>query len=247
MKLVPSNSDPRQELLESLVRLRESPGQALEDKRTRELMSRASEAAMSMPDDAFLARLLETEYAALGRSGDILVCSVLSNVAEERQLQGAVPTLNRMLADPRTLALHEDLAETLGEIGDESSVPFLIGALSSKENWVRAKSAESLGKLSDTRAIAPLILLLKDDSESVIENAIDALADMRAIEGSGALTQVAASPEESTFLRSKAIQALAQMRSKEALPFLQRLVDSQENNEVVTAARQAIAALDSSA
>jgi HEAT repeat protein len=176
-----------------------------------------------------------------------LVCSVLSNVAEERQLQGAVPTLNRMLADPRTLALHEDLAETLGEIGDESSVPFLIGALSSKENWVRAKSAESLGKLSDTRAIAPLILLLKDDSESVIENAIDALADMRAIEGSGALTQVAASPEESTFLRSKAIQALAQMRSKEALPFLQRLVDSQENNEVVTAARQAIAALDSSA
>jgi HEAT repeat protein len=197
-------------------------------------------------DGRFLTELLESECEALGGSGDLLVCAVLRGAIGKRKYPEAVPMLNRMLTDPRFEAMHEDLAEMLGQMGDSSSVPSLIGALSSKEVWVRAKAAESLGRLADSRAIPSLIVLLHDDSDSVRENAIQALAEMVATQASEPLLRIAVSPEETGYIRSEAIKSLGRMGIGEAVPLLRKLRQTEKDEDVQKAAADALAILDKS-
>jgi HEAT repeat protein len=237
----------QEDVVERLAALRSRADKNLLAPRTRELMQQASEALMSLSDDErFLADLLEQECEGLGGSGDLLVCAVLRGAIVQRKIRDAVPILNRMLADPRAEAMHEDLAETLGRMGDASSVPWLIDALSSKEVSIRAKAAESIGRLADPRAIPPLIKLLNDDSDNVRENAIQALAEMGAVQASDALLEVAASPEQSGYIRSEAIRALGRMRIREAVPLLRRLREQEEDEEIRQAAADTLAILDNS-
>ncbi len=61
----------------------------------------------------------------------------------------------------------------------------LIEALRHKNNSIREKAAQALGKLNNPRAVDPLIQTLKDYDESVRQKAAEALGeikDPRAIE-----------------------------------------------------------------
>ena len=117
----------REGIIAGIEALRAHPQKHLMDLRAEELMRNVTEAAMSLPDDgSFLAGLLQSDYESLGSGGDLLVCLSLHGAIAERKVRDAIPVLNRMLVDSRTVAMHEDLAETLGEMGDESSVPYLI-------------------------------------------------------------------------------------------------------------------------
>ena len=111
---------------------------------------------------------------------------------------------------------------------------------------MRAKAARSLARLGDRRAIGPLIALFKDDSDTVRENAIKALAETGASEAAEALMAIAASPEESSEVRSQSIRALGRMRVQEAKTLLRTLRDQQEDEDVHEAASEAVADMDDS-
>jgi HEAT repeat protein len=234
-----------EEVIARLEALRAYPHKYLTDPQVNDLRRAATAALTSLPDhEIFLADLLEKEFGALNGSGDLLVCVVLHGVLAERKAREAVPIFNRMLTDPRTLAMHEDLAETLGQMGDASSVPWLIDALSSEEVWVRAKAARSLGHLADSRAIAPLTLLLKkDESDTVRENAIKALAEANASEASSTLLELAARPDEATDVRTTAIRALGRMRNRNATSLLVKLGEHDKDEDVREAAAEVLATL----
>ena len=238
----------RDELIARIEALKDyHPQKDLRDPRLLDLVQEVASAGTSLPDDGrFLAELLEKEYDALGNGGDLLVCAALRGAIVGRKIQEAVPVLNRMLLDPRTMALHEDLAETLGRMGDESSLPFLVKAIESPEVWVRAKSAESLGRLGVQGAVGPLLSLLQDDSDNVREYAIEALAGMRASEAVKPLIALAVTPEEGSWIRSTAIRALGQMRAVEAGDLLRKLRDQEDHRDVKKAAAKALAALNDS-
>jgi HEAT repeat protein len=199
----------------------------------------------ALPDDErFLVGLLENEYANIGGEGDLFVLAAILGTIVDRGVREDLPLLHQMLVDPRTAALHEDIAEALGEMGDNTSVPYLIRALSSGEVWVRAKSARSLAKLGDPQAIRPLILLLDDDSDTVRENAIKALVELGAIGASDALIRLAAF-DESSEVRSQAVKALGRLRIQEAIPHLRKLRDEENDEDVIEAIKDTLAALDS--
>jgi len=69
-------------------------------------------------------------------------------------------------------------AKALGNYNDSSSVQYLINALNSDFLFLRAYSAESLGKIKDFRAIEPLIPLIDDKEKTVREAAENALNEI---------------------------------------------------------------------
>jgi HEAT repeat protein len=106
-----------------------------------------------------------------------------------------------------------------------------------------APPEERLVHLGDRRDIGPLFALLKDESDTVRENAIKALDEMESTEASEPLIAMAASPEETSWVRSQAIRALGPLRTLEAVELLCRIRDREEDQDVREAAVEALAAL----
>ena len=78
-----------------------------------------------------------------------------------------------------------EAAKKLGEMGDATTVPALISALSDPTWRVRRNAAQALGQIGDTRAVEPLIALLSDVSLGVRRKAtisLGQLANPRAVE-----------------------------------------------------------------
>ncbi|MGA8030449.1 MAG: HEAT repeat domain-containing protein [Bryobacteraceae bacterium] len=216
------------------------------DSGANELRRRATDALLALPDnDQWLATLLERELDSIGNSGDPLVLISLEGALAERKAAEAVPVFNRMLSDPRVEALHEDLAEILGQMGDVSSVPSLIAALSSEHVWVRAKAARSLARLAGPRATVPLVSLLKDESDTVRENAINGLVETNATTAAGALLELAGSEDE-TYVREVAIRALGRLHVREAAPLFRTLSAHGEDEDIRKAAADALSMLEGS-
>lgn len=69
-------------------------------------------------------------------------------------------------------------AKALGNYNDSSSVQYLINSLKSDFLFLRAYSAESLGRIKDFRAIEPLIPLLDDKEKTVRDAAENALYEI---------------------------------------------------------------------
>jgi len=66
-------------------------------------------------------------------------------------------------------------AKELAKIKDSSIVDILINAISDKEEEVRIEVVQTLGVISDEKALKPLILALRDESLIVREKAAMAL------------------------------------------------------------------------
>jgi HEAT repeat protein len=74
----------------------------------------------------------------------------------------------------------------LGDVGDESAVDALIGALASRDFTVRKEAVISLGATGDSRAVEPLVNLLRSKDGPTTRDTIEALGaigDARAAEG----------------------------------------------------------------
>lgn len=67
------------------------------------------------------------------------------------------------------------IAEALGEIGDNSAVPYLLVALQDLSPYVRASAAEALGKLNDKSVIPYLYNLFNDEDPRLIGSTAKAL------------------------------------------------------------------------
>jgi tetratricopeptide (TPR) repeat protein len=70
-------------------------------------------------------------------------------------------------------------ASVLGDIGDESAVPYLADALKDESAAVREFAVEALGKIGSESAIEPLITALDDKSDLVRQVAIKVLVNTK--------------------------------------------------------------------
>lgn len=98
--------------------------------------------------------------------------------------QLAVPSLVRLLAEHPSPGARRCIADALGQIGDASAIPGLVGALKDKNSLVRKAAADALGQLKDPSAVDSLCQLLEQDNWFVARGAAEALArigDARAI------------------------------------------------------------------
>ncbi len=130
-----------------------------------------------------------------------------SNGTARRNAAWAIGELTNMLPAERTSA-------TTG----------LVALLNDADAWVRMASARALGELRDQRATESLIVTLLDSDWQVrqmVAWALSELKDDRAVKALGSALLSDSRPE----VRRVAAEALGEIRSAEALPFLRQAVN----------------------
>ena len=186
---------------------------SLTDASTRELHKRATsrlyELAQQNPDKA--SHLLEQLFASNSCAARPGTCGAIAAGLASVKHESAVRILAAMLRSSQTTALHEDLAEELGEMGGTAGVPALVDALKHQEAWVRAKAARSLGQIGSDAAGAALIDALRDEAEHVRLAAVRALGRIAPVEGIEPLKATAENDDDED-VREAAADALKILR-----------------------------------
>ncbi|MHB9109993.1 MAG: HEAT repeat domain-containing protein [Armatimonadota bacterium] len=132
----------------------------------------------------------------------------------------------------------------LGRLHFSAAVPNLIPMLAEPDAGIRTAAATTLGQLcewrpekTDDRAVAPLILLLKDDAAPVRAAAVKALGEIRALAGADDLAVVMEKDKDAA-VRRVAAMALAEMDDARAIAPLREMVktaDTRAQQEVAWA------------
>ncbi|MCP9451417.1 MAG: HEAT repeat domain-containing protein [Nitrospira sp.] len=120
------------------------------------------------------------------------------------------------LADP-DLTVQESASRILASIADAEALDSLVAALNSSDWIVRMYIAKALGRLSDPRAVAPLLELLQDPVKTVREEASAALV---AIGRPAVPHLIEALTHPDWMVRLRAIESLKMIRPPEAVPAL---------------------------
>jgi len=80
----------------------------------------------------------------------------------------AVPLLIELLNNDQIKEIKLNAIESLGEIGEGSSVDALVNVLKEKDNDMRIAAVDALGKIREQKAVKPLINILSDRDIKVI-------------------------------------------------------------------------------
>lgn len=124
-----------------------------------------------------------------------------------KQIAGAAPILNQLLASGDPRADGPQVAYALGWLGNESSVPVLLQALRSDEVRLRIEAAASLGRLGDAKAIPALCNAAAGDRDANVRgNAVVALGAFHGDEVQACLER--ALRDENAFVREMAARAI---------------------------------------
>lgn len=133
----------------------------------------------------------EAAAEALGHLGDVAVPDLLQGVSHPdwhvrlgcvvalRISQGMLPTLDPILSllSDESVYVRREAVKTLGRIGDESIIPYLIEASNDPDAGVRLRTVRALLKLSDSRDLVPILTrLLSDPDVAVRVRAAEELA-----------------------------------------------------------------------
>ncbi len=137
----------------------------------------------------------------------------------------AIPELTRVLTAWEslvTLDAHflEAVVEALGKLGDVSAVPDLIPLLQSQHDGVLLKTVLALKKLRDPSAAQALVALLHVPKPTVRRRVVETLGqtgDRSLVTTIGGVLRDDPAPE----VRAAAARALGELKSKEAVPFLE--------------------------
>jgi HEAT repeat protein len=196
-----------------ISRLRLLHGKSLTDADVRrdhtEIGRRLYELARAHPQRAL--GLLQAEYLNRGvTEADAGILGALAGGLVAAEWRDAAPLIGRMLVDPVTRAVHEDLAEDLGRLGNPAGGPGLEQALKDPDVWVRAKAARSLALLGYRPAIAALVSLLGDPSGEVRVSAARALGELRAVEAIPMLRRIEREDEDED-VREAALKSLERL------------------------------------
>jgi HEAT repeat protein len=134
--------------------------------------------------------------------------------------------------------VRERVPDALGRLGDERATEPLVDALSDGAP-VRRAAANALGNLGDRTAVEPLLAALDDPDDLVREQAavsLGQLDDERAVEPVVDLLESA----ENDRLRYRLVSALSGFSSREATDALARLAETDDSEDVRTAAEWAL-------
>jgi hypothetical protein len=124
------------------------------------------------------------------------------------KIEGIATALDRLLKERHDGTDPAQVAYALGWLGNWRSTPVLVGALESRDVYVRIEAAAALGRVGDTRAVDPLCnCLANDPSSNVRANAALALSRFDSNDAKRCL-EVAASKDKSLFVRDIAAKAL---------------------------------------
>lgn len=144
----------------------------------------------------------------------------------------AFPALANQLINSNA-SVRRNAAWAIGELtgmvpGERSSAgPQLTTLLHDSDLWVRIAAARSLGEIRDRRASETLMLTLSDSDWRVREMAAWALSEMkdkRAVQALGTVLVTDTRAE----VRRGAAEALGEIKSAEALPFLRQALNDPE-------------------
>jgi HEAT repeat protein len=185
--------------------------------------------------DGILTRLRDFETRLRGLEEDPVErgYSYLASENFELRRQGLF-TLERVAKyDPQALAAIRDTLQdpdprvrsaaldTLADLEDKESVPWVAPLLADAEASVRRETIETLGRLGGQQAGGEISRLLADEDASVRSRAADVLGRMKYGDAAAGLMQVLQDPNEE--VRGQAIASLGEVGAKEAIPALRQL------------------------
>ena len=132
------------------------------------------------------------------------------------------------------------LIQILGESGSRQALPHLIQALLRDHDWrVRTAAAWALGRIGTPLAVSPLVQVLKRDADERVQTmALWALGRIGSLRGMNAL--VNALRHASPRIRRAAAVALGTMAVPQALTFLARALEGDEDPRVREAAAESL-------
>ncbi|MFY9227050.1 MAG: HEAT repeat domain-containing protein [Blastocatellia bacterium] len=143
----------------------------------------------------------------------------------------AIPALIKLIKDPDS-EVRFCVTDSLIKLVNLNKEPYLkslailIKALKDNQASIRAKIAELLGKIADSKATQALIKTLKDPFAWVRAAAAKALGEIADPKSLSALLK--ASRDKEDFVREKVIFALGRLKDKSALSTIIKALDSQE-------------------
>lgn len=151
--------------------------------------------------------------------------------ARDRQ---AVPALLEALDDPEE-SVRVEAARALGAIGDRSATGPLGALAADPLDTVRIAAAQALGMLEDPSAVPALERLLADPDEGVRKAAVRAAGSIPGPEAVRLLVS-SALHDEIEEIREVAVKLLAGRRAAEAIPFIERSLETESDRLRATAA-----------
>ncbi|HSB71796.1 MAG TPA: HEAT repeat domain-containing protein [Candidatus Methylomirabilis sp.] len=117
--------------------------------------------------------------------------------------------------------------EVLNQVGNTSAIKDLLGALRDRDWWVRVRAADALGTIGGPKVVEAVVSLVKDRDEFIRRCAIEILNSNRAHTGNETVFQslVEALEDEDWWVRERAIDALAGLGDRRAVPPLLRVME----------------------
>ncbi|MBI5367844.1 MAG: HEAT repeat domain-containing protein [Planctomycetes bacterium] len=179
--------------------------------------------------------------AALGDRDPVVLLAALDCVKRVRPAAAVRPLrdLMRGSANPEVVLR---AVEALGELGDSSCTAdlllFLQAAHLRKDRKALWSAANSLGKLADPAALAPLIALLDEEFSDVRQSAVEALGNLR-MAGAVEPLRIALRTDKDPRVRELAARGIARVAGPESIePLVAALGDAEP--QVGAAAWEAI-------
>ncbi len=155
---------------------------------------------------------------------------------------GAVHHLLDILQDESEY-VRRAAVEVLNHVGNSNAIRDLLGALRDRDWWVRVRAADALGTIGGPKVIEAAISLIKDKDEFVRRCVIEILNSSRAGAGNETVFRslVDALGDEDWWVRERAIDALASMGDRRAVPPLLSVME--KDSKAAPVAIRALASL----
>lgn len=160
---------------------------------------------------------LESENEQLRRKG---ILELEKYAAQDPE---ALATIRELLFDPSG-NVRQWALDTLADLGDKESAGAMAALLADESEKVRFEAVYSLGRIGARQFQNEIASLLYDESDRVRARAAAALGKIKASGCVGILIEALADPNED--VRYHAIGSLGEIGDKSAVPYLQRVIET---------------------